>query len=245
MLESAPMPATAAKSSRIAEHRYYYGVAIGLLLIVFVGFSRTYFLHQLFGNPSLPLLLHVHGAVMTLWFILYLAQVNLIETNNVALHRKLGIAGVVLSALVVILGADVSIGLARRRLLAHPTSALGPFLLGIQLFAILAVFIALMWFGIRNRRRGDYHKRYMTLAMISVLGPAIVRLPPINDSNIPAAIAVSVTLTLITIVVDSVRNRRLHPAFGWGGALTILPVFIVAPLASTHAWVNFVRTWLT
>src|SRR5690348_15520784 len=114
--------ATAARANRVVDHRFYYAVSIGLAVLVFAGFARTYYLKGLFQIPPLPLLLHVHGAVMTLWYTLFVVQVRLVATHRVALHRSMGIAGIFLAGLVAVLGTIVSLGLARRDLQAHPDS---------------------------------------------------------------------------------------------------------------------------
>jgi hypothetical protein len=239
--------AAAAKTSRVSDHRFYAVSAIVFAAIVFIGFARTYYLKGYFGNPHLPLLLHIHGSVMTLWYAVFIVQVRLVAAHRVALHRKLGIAGIFLAGVVATLGATVSMGLAKRDLLAHPQSAAPPFLLGLQLFGIVLVFVILVTAAVHYRRRSDYHKRLMTLAMISTLGPAITRLPLhlTAGHNIPATIAIAISLVLICVIVDSVRNHRLQPAFGWGGAMVIGAIFVVAPLAQTATWVHFVRWWLT
>jgi len=45
------------------------------------------------------------------------------------------------------------------------------------------------------------------------------------------------------VVFDTIKNRRLHPAFGWGALL----IFASQPLSflfgSTHVWTRF-ATWL-
>lgn len=238
------MVTSAAKPAPRSDHKFYLTVSLALALIVFVGFAPTYYLKHLFHGEALPLLVHVHGFVMTLWYGLFITQVLLVAKDRVDLHQKLGYAGLFLSAAVALLGTVVSIGLAQRRLHANPNSTLGPFLLGLQLFSIVLVFIVLISLAVFYRRRPDYHKRFMTLAMLTVLGPAVVRLPGINDHNIPAAIAIGISLTLICIIVDSVRNRHLHPAFGWGGAAVIGSIFVVAPFAQSAAWIHFVRRLL-
>jgi hypothetical protein len=244
MSSSAVARAASPADQRQSERRFFLAVAIGLAVVVFVGFSRTYYLKGLFGAKQLPLYLHIHGAVMTAWYALFIVQVRLVATRRVQLHRKLGIAGVFLAAIVAVLGTVVSLGLARRRLHAHPDSAAGPFLLGLQLVPIVLVFVILMCLAVAMRRRPDYHKRFMTLAMLTVIGPAVVRLPGIDDQNIPAAIVVNILLVLICAVADAIRNRRLHPAFGWGAALVIGSIFVMAPLAQTQWWIHLVRRLL-
>lgn len=240
------MSKTPVNSSRIADHRYYYAVSAAFILIVFAGFSRTYYLNGWFGEPPLSALLHLHGAVMTLWYVLFAVQVWLVATRRIALHRKLGIAGAFLAGLVVVLDTAVAFSLAKRRLLAHPDSTGAAFLLGLQLFSIVLVFAILVSLAIYLRRRPDYHKRLMTLAMLSVLGPAITRLPLsfVANHDVSVAIALSLSCIVVCVVVDWIRNRRLHPAFGWGGSLMIATMFIVAGLAQTSPWIHFVRRLL-
>ena len=240
-------PVTIAKPKRLVDHRFFGVISFALALVVFTGFARTYYLKGIFGSPALPLLVHVHGAVMTLWYALFIVQVRLVATHRVALHRRLGIAGVFLAGAVAVLGVTVSIGLAKRRLAAHPDSTGAPFLMGLQLFSVVLVFMILISLAVYLRRRPDYHKRLMTLAMLTVLGPAIVRLPIgfIEKGYISATIGVAISFVLICVVVDTVRNRRLHPAFGWGGGLVIGSIFVVAPFAQTSLWIHFVRRLLT
>ncbi len=238
---------TTVKTSRVVDHRFYYAVAAGLILVVFAGFARTYYLKGMFGAPPLPMLVHIHGAVMTLWYALFAVQVRLVATHRVGLHRKLGWAGIFLAGLVAVLGTMVSLGLCRRRLVANPNSQAAPFLFGMQLFPIVLVLIILVAAAVYWRRRTDYHKRLMTLAMLTTLGPAIVRLPIgfIEKGYIAATIAVDIALILVCIIVDAVRNRRLHPAFGWGGLLTIGSIFVFVPVCQSETWARMVRWMLS
>ncbi|MBI3476100.1 MAG: hypothetical protein HY010_10235 [Acidobacteria bacterium] len=231
------------KPKLVADHRFYGAVSLILALVVFAGFSRTYYLKGLFGASSLPLLVHMHGAVMTLWYALFIMQVRLVASNRVALHRRLGIAGVFLAGGVAVLATMVAIGLAHRRLMANPDSKEGPFLLGLQLFAIVLVFVVLITAAVYLRRRTDYHKRLMTLAMLTVLGPAVVRLPVI-EGKVLVVISINISLILVCVIVDTIRNRRLHPAFGWGGALVIGSIFLVFPFAESSLWAHFVQRML-
>lgn len=97
---------------------FYTWVAVAAALIVFAGFARTYYLKGLFGTRSLPLLLHIHGSVMTLWFVLFLLQVRLVAAHRTDLHRRLGILGAFWALLVVVVGTTTII--ARDRLHFRP-----------------------------------------------------------------------------------------------------------------------------
>jgi hypothetical protein len=241
------MADTAARPTRVVDHRFFYGVGIAFSILVFAGFARTYYLKGFYGAPPLSLLVHIHGVVMTLWYALFLVQVRLVATHRVALHRKLGIAGVFLAGLVAVLASLVSLGLAKQRLAVHPNSTGAPMLLGLQLFAIVLVFVILISLAVYLRRRPDYHKRFMTLAMLTVLGPALTRLPFsfIANHDVSVAIVVDISCILLCIIADTVINRRLHPVFGWGGALVIGSIFAVAAFAQSAAWIHVVRRVLT
>lgn len=80
---------------------FYVGMAIVFGLVVFVGFSRTYYLKGIFGRPPLPLLAHLHEALFTSWIALFLIQALLVERNRTDLHRRLGLAGAVLASLMI------------------------------------------------------------------------------------------------------------------------------------------------
>jgi hypothetical protein len=233
------------RPDRLRDHRYYFAVSAALILLVFAGFARTYYLKPLFADPPLSLLIHVHGFVMTLWYLLFAVQVGLIATRRVALHRKLGFVGVVLAAIAVVLATAVSLGLARDRLILRPESKAAAFLLGLQLFSVLLVFVIFVALGVVYRRRPDYHKRFMTMSMLAVLGPAITRLPLsfVQNHDVTVAIVLSVSFVLLCVLADVIRNRRLHPAFGWGALLIIGSMAVVAQFAQTDVWIRATR-WL-
>ena len=98
------------------ERAFYTGMAVAMLLAVLVGFSRSFFLRPLFPawpSPSEPIF-YVHGAVFTAWCLLLVVQAALVSAGRTALHRRLGVAGTVLAAAMVVLGVHASLVAARR-----------------------------------------------------------------------------------------------------------------------------------
>jgi len=83
------------------SHSFFTWMAALLLVINLVGFSPTYFLRIWFHAPALPLHVHLHGALFTSWFVLFLIQASLVPRGRLRLHRRLGAAGVALAALIV------------------------------------------------------------------------------------------------------------------------------------------------
>src|SRR6478672_9414358 len=86
------------------DHIFYTGIAAATTLLVFAGFSRTYYLKQYFHTPVLPALAHIHGLVFTIWTLFFLSQVVLVAARRTEVHRRLGIVGGLLAGTLVLLG---------------------------------------------------------------------------------------------------------------------------------------------
>jgi len=104
----------AAVTGKRRDHIFYTGLAVVAAAIVFAGFARTYYLKDLFGKPPLPPLLHLHGALFTSWLVLLLSQVTLVAARRTEIHRRLGVAGGVLAALMIVVGTITAIHAAKR-----------------------------------------------------------------------------------------------------------------------------------
>ena len=228
---------------------FYTWAAVGIFLVIFAGFARTYYLKTLFGTRALPLLLHLHGLIFTLWFTLFFIQVRLIARHRVDLHRRLGIIGAVLAPLAACVAIAVSFHAGRRSYLANPGSLamnLRPLALD---FGSSLTFLFLVAAGLYFRRRGDIHKRMMVLASCSLLLPAVGRflelipLRFLHAGGLWEMVAFTEITPIVCIIYDTVKHRRLHPGFAWGGLglLSSLPSFMV--IGSTQTWFIF-TTWL-
>ncbi len=224
-----------------ADRRFYTWTAIALLAIVFAGFARTFYLKAVFGTPALPVLLHAHGFVMTLWFALFFTQARLIAAHRVDLHRRLGVFGAVLAVMVAMVATMVIVEAQRRDFrLGHPK--LGG--MAFQL-SIVVVFAVLVGAAILLRRRSDYHKRLMLLACFSILSPAIVRIPlrVIESGGVFSLFGLLDLCIILCVMVDTFNHRRLHPPFGWGAPLVIASQPLSLVLGATATWIRFAR-WL-
>jgi hypothetical protein len=218
-------------------------MAIAIAVTVFAGFSRTYFLKAYFGTPELNLLLHVHGLVFTLWVLFFLLQTTLVATGRTYLHRKMGIAGAVLAALVLVLGIVTAV--VRTKGGAAPIPGVPPLaFLAIPLFDML-VFGMLVAAALFYRRRLEAHKRLMTLAMITLLPAPIARLPlPLLSAGPPAFFGLADLFILAVLAYDLTTRRRIHPATIWGGLLIVASQPLRLMIAGTPAWMSF-AAWLT
>lgn len=235
------MAAIPVVTGRTRERRLYTAGAIAAVLVVFAGFARTYYLKGAFGTPELPPLMHAHGIAMTLWVALFVAQTRLVAAGRTDLHRKLGVAGLVVAAAVVILGAKVAIEGARGGL----SPGLPPLVFLAVPLGMLAVFVPLVAAAIALRRRSDWHKRLMLLATLTLLTPAIARLviDVLGLESPPLFFAFNDAIVLAFVGWDTVRNRRLHPAFLWGTLYFLASQPLRIAIGHTEAWQRF-AAWL-
>jgi hypothetical protein len=223
--------------------RFYVGMAIAIAITVFVGFSRSYFLKSWYGTPELSRLLHLHGLVFTAWVLFFLAQTTLVATGRTWLHRRMGIAGVVLAALVVIVGTTVAITRLRTGISPLPGIP-APSFFAIPFFDMV-VFAILVTTAIYYRRRIEAHKRLMTLSMITLLAAPIARmsflpLPP----GPPTFFGLADLFIVAMLVYDLSTRRKIHPATIWGGLLIVASQPLRLMISGTPAWLAFAG-WLT
>lgn len=233
-----------------ARGSFYIWVAVCIFLIIFAGFARTYYLKVLFGTPALPLLLHLHGLIFTLWFALFFIQVRLVVRHRIDLHRRLGIVGAVLAPLAACVAIAVAFHAGRRSYSANPGSltALSVRPLAVD-FGSSLTFALLVVAALYFRRRGDIHKRLMVLASCGLLLPAVGRLLEriplhfLHAGGLWEMVGFTEITPVVCIVYDTIKNRRLNPGFAWGGLalLSSLPVFMA--IGGTNGWLNFMK-WL-
>ncbi len=228
---------------RAADRPLYLWGGVVAAAIVFAGFARTFYLKGLFDTPALSGLLALHGTIMSLWLALFLVQGRLVASGRTDLHRRLGTFGMVLFALVLGIGCVTAVDAARRGVSPAP---------GISALSFMAVpmvdlvvFALLVGAALWNRRKPATHKRLMLIGTLSILAPGIARIPfPfIRQGGLPVIFGLTVLAVLVFVVADTVRQRRLHPACGWGAALVAVSVPVRVMIAGSPAWIRF-ATWL-
>jgi hypothetical protein len=221
--------------SRTAERIFFAGMAILLCVVVFIGFSPTYFRAGMLRAPLPSPILHVHGAVFTLWMTLFLAQAALISARRVAWHRSLGTIAFCLPPIMIILGVIAALDAFHRGVRIgplEPAVSLAIPLLGICCFTIV---IFASW---RARRRPDAHKRLILIATIGLTEAAFGRFPWNQIGLPPAAGAVTGLgiLILLVIAYDLISLHRIHRSTLWAAPLTFAVNAFAVPIGMTAAW---------
>ena len=228
---------------RRREHLFHVGMAIAVALTVFAGFARTYYLRPYFHPEPLRPLLHWHGLIFTSWVVLLLTQTTLVATHRTDLHRRLGVGGAVLAALMVLIGTATAITRAREGL-TRPGSPSPMGFLTIPLGSMV-VFAGLVTAGIHFRRRPDVHKRLMFLATFALLTAPIARLPlSLLRYGPPASFALTDLFLVPLVGYDLITRGRLHRATVAGGIVLVASQPLRLMLGRTEAWTAF-ASWLT
>jgi hypothetical protein len=217
-------------------------LALATVTIVFAAFAPTFYLNAYFAQRHLDPLRVAHGVVFSLWPLLLLAQVWLVKLGRTDLHRRLGLAGAVVAAAMVLLGTSLAVQAARFGL-QTPGLPPAPVFLAVPLFDMV-VFAALVAGAFVVRKRRADHSRLMILATLSILPAAFGRLPlPGVSDPIVTAFAPAFVLLLVCVTRDVLIHRRLHRAWLWGGSLFVLSVPLRLVVAGTAGWQRFAG-WL-
>jgi len=231
------------RQAKTRERVFYSGMAIAILMVIFVGFSRTFYLRPYFHSERLIPLLILHGMVFSSWLALFVTQTTLVATKRTRIHMKLGVAGGVIAALMIIIGTLTAIVRAKG---PSPLPNVNPLsFLTIPLGDML-VFGILVSAAFYFRRMLDTHKRLMLLASIALLPAGVARWPIgfIETGGPLVFYGLADFFIVPCLVFDIVTRGRPHRATLLGGALVVISQPLRLLIGSTHAWLVF-ATWLT
>jgi hypothetical protein len=228
----------------VVRSRFYAVIALALAALILVAFARTYYLREWFTVPPINLLLHLHSIAFTAWFVLFVIQTRLIAKQNYRTHMQLGIAGLVLAAVVFVLGVATAVESASAPRLRGGGMNSQQFvflpLIAIFLFGILVTAAALL------RKRAQLHKRLMILAMLSVLGPPVARLIMLTQNGshfLAIQTLVPAAFLIWCLASDWLKYRIVHPVYAVGGTLLVLSWPFRVWFAQTPQWESVGR-WL-
>lgn len=158
----------------LADQRFFTRFAIGLVLVILFGFAQ-FALRGFVDYPAAPIRAHFHGLVMLAWLALFVTQNRLIETGNVAIHRKLGRVGAVLAF--VVAGTASYVGYAATLYDTKPPFFPPAYFLALtQLGAVF--FLGMVGWAVAMRCETQWHRRLMFGSLIAILEPAFGRLLP-------------------------------------------------------------------
>src|SRR2546422_9158198 len=186
------------RQSKSRERLFYIGMVVAIVITVFAGFSRTFYLRPYFQTQTLIPLLILHGVVFSSWIVLLLAQTTLVASKRTRTHMRLGIAGGVLASLMIVIGTVTAIIRAKG---PSPIPGVNPLSFLTIPLGDMFVFAILVGSAFYFRRRVDAHKRLMLLATIALLPAAVAGFP------------IGFIKTRGALVVFGPRDLFIHPLF--------------------------------
>ncbi|MEO8453539.1 MAG: hypothetical protein ABI454_00115 [Sphingomicrobium sp.] len=219
---------------KTSERKFYSRMALFLVFLVLLGFGPSFYLRNIVPsyprpNPTLPLAVILHGSVFTLWMAAIVAQTQLIAARKHEIHMRLGRLTMILAVLMIPVMYLTAVWQVAR---SNQPPFTDPLTWTIVPLAVIIPFAALVWGGWTNRRNAPWHKRLLlSAAIITVMGPAVARLP--IAPPVLAGFTVVLLLGLALFVPLFVWDRRslghVHPATKFGFAMGAVTIAI--PLA--------------
>jgi hypothetical protein len=245
------MSLTTAPSSRAAslphDRLFYSSIAIALAVTVVAGFGPTYYF-RIFGASALAtlsggpvtLLVHVHATLFTAWVLLFVVQTALISRHQVAVHRRVGVAGGVLAALMVVIGTLTAVNQAARGVAPAGFDPYQFLMIPLSDMLLFGGFVAA---ALLRRANREAHKRLMVLAYVCIVTAAIGRLPGVLSLGPPAFFGLSLLFVLAGVIYDKTSRGRVHPAYVWGGSILVSSVPLRLLISGTETWTRLAQ-WM-
>ncbi len=242
--KAATIPATGQNQNRTAPQtfyaRYFFVAMAGLFpIIAVIGFTPN--VQDIIGGVSKPhWLVHVHGALMSGWLLVFLAQAVLAARGNFRFHRQLGLLAAGLGVIVwITMGA-----VAMHILIAnHPPEGSWLFDLMLGALYLMACFGLFFAWGILVRKKDPAaHKRLLLLATLVTMQTAVDRihgLPAFGIESPYANFMYLDALLLPLFVYDFTTLRCIHRITWFGLAFIVAAQLSVAALLGTRAWHKF------
>jgi hypothetical protein len=187
---------------------------------------------------------HVHAALMTLWFGLLIAQAVLIRTRRRTLHRRLGALSYGLAPIVVVAGVLLSHAALVRDAIDNPAGAWTTAYLPLAMLAWFTVCYAL---AIAYRKTPALHARFMIGTCLAAVDPIASRVaafyfPPLADPMRYPLISWGVTAAILLAAIAAERGqprgRAVFPAMLAASSAMFALWFTLAP---SPAWRSFAR----
>ena len=212
---------------------YYF---IALLFLALIGFWESYF-SKLFSDINGYK--HFHAVTMLLWIGMLITQAFLIKYKKRSLHKFIGrfsygLVPVLVISLILLAHSQITIhdfGITYARL----------YILFLQ-FSLLAIFIIAYVLAIVYRKSPNHHARYMICTSLTLIDPAVARIPlnipplPFDYQVLTFALTDLILLLLIFIERKQKHGREVFPIM-----LVLFLVFqgINLTLTGNIIWDNF------
>ncbi len=190
-----------------AERRRFAWLAVAILVMALIGFTRTYLLVPWLGmprdTPGYSWLIHLHAAVFFGWLLFFVLQSFWVGSGQIQRHRQFGAAGLLLYVGLVVTGPLVAVHSVHR----YGGTPNDLSFLAVSLGNVLA-YALIIGAGFVYRRRPAVHKRLMVIGMVPLLTAPFGRL---GDYPLMLQHVLGPGLVLVALAVIDWRGQgRVH-----------------------------------
>ena len=213
-------------------HVYFILFSLVFAAIVLDGFSRTFFMPVVRGTFSRPQVVYIHGALFFAWTGLLVSQSVLAATKRLRAHRKVGLIAGWLVLPMLALGTIVAARDAIHDFRAGQGDARISFFYGE--LADLAMFGLLAGAAMLLRNKPDFHKRWVLLGSLGLIGAAIGRIPELSGFFLHIFLGLIASMA----VYDLVSRRSIHPATAIGAAVLLALDLSEEVIGNTQVWLR-------
>ena len=242
---AAPESAPSARH-RDGSHRFFAGLGAYCIVLAAIGFGPSFYDHFT-GQLAIPASVHVHGAIMLSWLVLFTTQANLVARASLRLHRRLGWVTVGV-AVAVVISMSVATVMALQRFDPDEMSFLvQPLLIQLGSIVVFATFVA--W-AVAMRRHAMWHKRLMALATMALVQAALDRMHWLPETSLPmfwhAGVRLYLLLLLPLFVFDALTLKRIHGATLAGTTIIVAMHAVVSYYWLDAGWHQLARSfWIS
>jgi uncharacterized membrane protein YozB (DUF420 family) len=215
---------------------------LAIWLAIVAGFTIDMVKRAKHHELSFPLVVHLHIVAFSAWLLLLAAQVWLVRTRRLALHRNLGWTAAFLLPLMLVLGPATALIQARNPYMPDRWIAW----LSVNLTNVIGS-VVLLAIGLAVRQNAPAHKRLMLMGTVAMTEPGFSRIwlstlaERWGEGYLPFYFETYLGTLALMIAVgahDLVTRGRLHPAF-IGSALWVFTNQAVA------TWLFYQPFWMT
>jgi hypothetical protein len=216
------------KRTSILDRYFYLFMSLLITVVVVYGFSYTINQNLLHPRVQPPQIVYLHSFVFSAWLLFFILQSALVRSHNLRLHRTLGWVGAGLAVSIVVLGYMTSTAVLRLAIqLRLPVPTVSFLIVEIMELVCFAVPFAL---AIYWRKRPDFHRRLMLIAICALTEAAFGRIPSLPNLFAPAGVD---ALILLGVLRDIIVERRIHKVYLYA-LPTMIFLQIIAEYTSAH-----------
>jgi uncharacterized membrane protein YozB (DUF420 family) len=193
-------------------------ILFAIWLAILLGFGIDLVKRAQGGSLTFPLITHLHVVAYSAWLVLFAAQIWLVRSGRVALHRRLGYAALILLPAMLVLGpATAYYGVADNPYMPDKWIAW----LSVNYTNVVGA-VVLLGAGFLMRRDAAAHKRLMVLGTIALTEPGFSRIwldfleARLGEGYLGFYVSTYIGTFLLVLAVglyDFATRRRLHPAY--------------------------------